>query len=129
MNSLLTQIQFGIKRFKSFRKKLVLDYKWGGKHAHKNTHAIPLKLKQKLLNVNVVLNSPRKAETGEPFESWKGKAWLLSVGLRNMVNCFAYVGFVFQKDKLPVYNIPNIDGFELLPYVEYMAPLLKEELL
>lgn len=38
-------------------------------------------------------------------------------------------GFVFQKDKLPVYDIPNIDGFELLPYVEYMAPLLDETLL
>lgn len=51
MNSLTTTITFGVKRFKQFRKKLVLDYKKGGKHAHKNPHAIPLVLKQKLLNV------------------------------------------------------------------------------
>ena len=30
---------------------------------------------------------------------------------------------------MPVYDIPNIDGFELLPYVEYLAPLLDEALL
>ena len=30
MNTLLTQIQFGIKKFKNFRKRLVLDYKMGG---------------------------------------------------------------------------------------------------
>jgi hypothetical protein len=53
MNLLLTNIQFGLKRFKNFRKKLILDYKKGKKHAHKNPHAIPLILKQKLLNVNV----------------------------------------------------------------------------
>jgi hypothetical protein len=36
---------------------------------------------------------------------------------------------VFQKDKLPVYDIPNVDGFELLPYVEYLCPLLDPKLL
>ena len=39
---LLTRLEFGVKRFKNFRKKLVLDYKKGGKHAHKNPHAIEL---------------------------------------------------------------------------------------
>ena len=28
-----------------------------------------------------------------------------------------------------MYDIPNIDGFELLPYVEYNAPLLEGKLL
>jgi len=32
---------------------------------------------------------------------------------------------VFQKDKLPNYEIPNIEGFELKPYVEYLAPKLE----
>ena len=42
MNSLLFNIQYGVKRFKSFRKKLILDYKKGDKHSHTNPHAIPL---------------------------------------------------------------------------------------
>lgn len=37
-------------------------------------------------------------------------------------------GFKFDKDKLPFYDIPNLDGFELKPYVEYLAPLLTEDL-
>lgn len=54
MNTLLTQIQFGVKRFANFRKRLVLDYKKGKKHDHTNPHAIPLELKQKLLKVHIV---------------------------------------------------------------------------
>ena len=42
MNMLITRIEFGVKRFAQFRKKLTLDYKKGGKHDHKNPHAIPL---------------------------------------------------------------------------------------
>lgn len=38
-------------------------------------------------------------------------------------------GFIFQRDRLPVYDIPNIEGFELSPYVEYLAPKVKVELL
>ena len=45
MNNLVTQLTYGVKRFKNFRKHLVHDYKWGGKHDHRNTHAIPLELK------------------------------------------------------------------------------------
>jgi hypothetical protein len=46
MNSLLFNIQYGVKRFKQFRKKLILDYKKGDKHDHTNPHALPLELKQ-----------------------------------------------------------------------------------
>lgn len=35
-------VNFGAKRFKSFVKKLPLDYKKGGRKTHKNPHAIPL---------------------------------------------------------------------------------------
>ena len=38
------------------------------------------------------------------------------------------VGFVFDKEKLPFYDIPNLEGFELKPYVEYNAPKIPEEL-
>ncbi len=44
--NLLTSINYGLKRgFKTFRKALKkqgLDYKFGNRHTHKNTHAIPL---------------------------------------------------------------------------------------
>lgn len=39
------------------------------------------------------------------------------------------LGFIFQRDKLPVYDIPNLEGFELQPYVEYLAPKLSRDLL
>ena len=40
-----------------------------------------------------------------------------------------HLGFIFEKDKLPNYDIPNIDGFELSPYVEYLAPKINGKLL
>ena len=51
MNALTTKLTFGVRRFAQFRKKLILDFKKGGKHDHRNTHALPLELKAKLLNV------------------------------------------------------------------------------
>ena len=53
------KLNFQYKRFKSFRKTLPLDYKKGDKHTHKNTHAMPLSLKHKLLKVILIL-SPRQ---------------------------------------------------------------------
>lgn len=73
MNFLLTKLTFEFKRFKQFRKNLVLDYKKGGKHAHKNPHAIPLVLKQKLLNVHRSLLSLKKVGIGKQFDRWKDK--------------------------------------------------------
>lgn len=35
----------------TFRKKLVLDYKKGNKHTHRNPHAIPLEVKDAILKV------------------------------------------------------------------------------
>ena len=42
MNKLLTRIDFGVKKFKAFRKTLVHDYKKGSRHDHTNPHALPL---------------------------------------------------------------------------------------
>ena len=42
MNKLLTRIDFGVKRFKAFRKKLIHDYKKGSRHDHTNPHALTL---------------------------------------------------------------------------------------
>lgn len=85
MNTLLTQIQFGIKKFQNFRKRLVLDYKKGGKHDHTNPHAIPLKLKQKLINVHSPRVSPKRAEIGKKSGNWKDRASLPTEGSPNMV--------------------------------------------
>ena len=90
MNRLVTEISFGVKRFKQFRKKLVLDYKKGGKHAHRNPHAIPLELKQKLLKVNPTLPRLKKEEIGKPSENSKDKASLLTEDSQNMVNILPF---------------------------------------
>ena len=74
MNNLVTSLNFGVKRFKQFRKHLVLDYKHGGKHDHRNPHAIPLPIKDRLLKVrNIGLSKPR-AVTGGRSENSKGRA-------------------------------------------------------
>ena len=73
MNILVTRLEFGVKKFKAFRKRLVLDYKKGNKHDHKNPHAIPLEIKQKLLNVSHFLSSQRKEVTGRKFESCRDR--------------------------------------------------------
>jgi hypothetical protein len=60
MNSLLTKISFAKSFGKKFRKTLPLDYKKGNKHSHKNTHAIPLEVKDKLLKVGFIFNLEQK---------------------------------------------------------------------
>lgn len=37
-------------------------------------------------------------------------------------------GFKFDKEKLPFYDIPDLTGFDLKPYVQYNAPKLSAEL-
>jgi hypothetical protein len=34
------------------------------------------------------------------------------------------IGFRFDKTKVPLFDIPNIDGFELKPYIDFNAPKL-----
>lgn len=47
---------FSRKLGKSFRKKLPLDYKKGDRHTHRNTHALPLEVKDKLMKVPSSIN-------------------------------------------------------------------------
>ena len=62
----LFKLKQGLFRpFKHFRKNLPLDYKKGGKHDHKNPHAIPLKVKDRLLNVKIIEFSQKKEEIGK----------------------------------------------------------------
>jgi hypothetical protein len=72
--NLLTTITYGLKRgFKKFRKNLTMDFKYGKRHTHKNMHAMPLYLKQKLLNVcNINYQRNKKEETGIKFVKSKG---------------------------------------------------------
>ena len=39
-----------------------------------------------------------------------------------------WVGFILDKEKLPFFDIPDLTGCELKPYVEYNAPLISDEL-
>ena len=70
LGNLTLQFNFGVKRFQTFRKKLPLDYKKGDRHSHKNTHAMPLPIKDKLLKV-VLLSRlrQRRVATTRPFEN------------------------------------------------------------
>ena len=74
MNILANKITFGVKKFKQFRKSLVHDYKKGKPQDHKNPHAIPLELKQKLLKVNLETCSRPKEEIGKRSGNSKGRA-------------------------------------------------------
>ena len=65
---------FSRKLGKSFRKKLPLDYKKGDRHTHRNTHALPLELKDKLMNVIVNdIHSKTKQETGKKSDNYKDR--------------------------------------------------------
>lgn len=88
MNTLLTQIQFGIKRFANFRKRLVLDYKKGNKHDHTNPHAIPLEIKQKLLKVYIDTSRLKKVEIGRKYDNYKDKASRPTVDLLSTVHVY-----------------------------------------
>ncbi len=102
MNSLLFNIQYGLARFKSFRKRLILDYKKGDKHSHTNPHAIPLELKQSLLKVSRLLFSRRKAEIGSKLESSNAEVSHLMVDLQNMVK------LVLLRVHLPARQIAHL---------------------
>jgi hypothetical protein len=52
MNMITSRVQMYFASFgQTFRKKLVVDFKKGNKHTHRNTHAMPLHVKSSLLNV------------------------------------------------------------------------------
>lgn len=61
MNSITTRIQACFVSFgQTFRKTLPLDYKKGNKHSHRNTHALPLHVKQSLLKVTRTLSQTKR---------------------------------------------------------------------
>lgn len=74
-----------MKRFKSFRKKLILDYKKGDKHSHTNPHALPLELKQSLVNVYSESLRQKRAEIGRRFDSYNAEASLPLVDSQSTV--------------------------------------------
>ena len=101
----------------AFRKRLGdYSYKIGGKHAHKATGMVPLKMikfikksvkneyKAKLILAKMVRESPRK------FGEWGHNV------------------FIYDKNKVPLIDIPELQDFELKPYVSVhvMKPNTKE---
>jgi hypothetical protein len=86
----------------AFRKRLGLySYKIGGKHAHKHSGMVPLKIanfikksvkneyKAKLILARMVRESPRK------YGEWGHK------------------GFIFDKNKVPLIDIPELKDCEV----------------
>lgn len=49
-NLLLTHLHFGVRRYANFRKRLPMDFKTHPP-VQKNPHALPVKVKEKLLKV------------------------------------------------------------------------------
>ena len=114
MNSIALNI-FRSRRGKSFRKTLgVYDYKIGHNRLHKKPGLMDLELKQRLIKEGSHVGKNRIAE----YE-------------RNSPRMYGSVGkkghFVMDKSKLPFFNIPDLTGFELKPYVSYHTPKLGEE--
>lgn len=59
----------------TFRKTLPLDYKKGNKHSHANPHALPLRVKDSLLKVFlIIIFRAKKAEIGKELGNIKDKA-------------------------------------------------------
>ena len=106
--SLRIEATFTIHHSQSYRKKLPLDYKLGNKHSHKNPHAIPMRVKDHYLKVLTHLLSRKKEAIGRKLDSLKGRVWSLLVNSRKQVVHFVMKGFVFDKEKLPFYDIPDL---------------------
>jgi hypothetical protein len=58
----------------TFRKNLPIDYKKGNKHTHRNTHALPFRVKDSLLRVTNNLLSLKKVVIGRKLDNCKDKA-------------------------------------------------------
>ena len=101
----------GISRFR--RKNGLYSFKLGKKNMHKNPHAMGLKakesLKKKGYQGQLKINE-RIRLSDRPFgrSNTKGK-------------------FLFDMSKVPFYNVPDLTGFKLKPYVPHITPQVPSE--
>jgi len=101
---------------KSFRKRLgVFNYKVGNK-THKKPGVIPLHVKQKLLDEDTgrarAMIKLLERDSPYPFGKFTRKS-----------------KFIFDPSRVPVYNVPDLTGFDLRPYVSVHTPKVDEDTL
>ncbi|CDW86400.1 UNKNOWN [Stylonychia lemnae] len=110
MNSLLYNQIFG---FSAFSKRLgVYSYKLGRPSRNKNPHAIPYHIKQQ-----------------QKLKGYKGAIKIREME-RNSDRPFGRISkkgnFIFQIEKVPFFNVPDLANFKLLPYVSHTTPKVNE---
>lgn len=101
--------QFQSASFSKFRKRLgIYSYKITKQSSYKNPHAIPLQRREQYR---------KSGEWGQrrmnEVEKWSMKPF----------GRFTRKGkFKIDLDRVPFYNIPDLEGFELKPYVSHSTP-------
>ncbi len=98
----------------TFRKRLgVYNYKVKPANYYKNPHAIDLQKKEELKSKGDIGTLKLQAEerlTNKPFGTFTNKG-----------------RFIIDMKRVPHYNIPNLDNFDLKPYVSYHTEKIPEE--
>mgnify|MGYP003904052221 FL=1 len=102
---------FQISRYR--RKHGLYSYKLGKNERHKNPHAIPLKSKEYMKAEGYqgqLKIRERERLSDRPFgqHTSRGK-------------------FKFEIDRVPFYNVPDLTGFKLKPYVPHLTPMVPED--
>ena len=98
----------------NFRKRLgIYSFKVVRNNVNKNPHALPLHQREAFKKQGAAGIARMKE-----YRDNSGKPWgrLTNKGR-----------FVFDVDKVPFYNIPDLSGFTLKPYVSYNTPLVAED--
>ena len=104
----------GVRAPSRIRKKYGLySYKLGKNKHHKNPHAIPLKhyrhMKAEGYNGQLKINE-RNRLSDRPFGRVTSKG-----------------RFVFDVEKVPFYNVPDLTDFKLKPYVPHITPKISAD--
>ena len=102
---------FGISQYR--RKNGLYSYKLGRNSQHKNPHSLNLKSKMYMKKQGYkgeLKIQERERLSDRPFgqHTTKGK-------------------FRFNIEKVPFYNVPDITGFKLKPYVPHITPKISDE--
>ena len=101
----------GISRYR--RQHGLYSYKIGKNQLHKNPHAIPLRERQLLKSQGYkgeLKIHERERLSQRPFGQHDRKG-----------------RFRFDVEKVPFYNVPDLTGFKLKPYVPHSTPKINED--
>lgn len=80
----------------------------------KNPHQIPLPLRERFKK-----GGYEGMKRENEYRSWSQKPFGRHTSKGR---------FLFDKDKVPFYNIPDLEGFNLKPYVSYATPKVQDDL-